>query len=55
MKFQPDTFLGTNAVTRHEAGAVWVNCERFEGSVLVRDGISAVGEATMPKFEGDKV
>jgi uncharacterized protein len=35
MKFQPDTFLGTNAVTRHESGAVWVNGERFAGSVLV--------------------
>jgi uncharacterized protein len=35
MKFQPDTFLGTNAITRHEAGAVWVNGERFDGSVLV--------------------
>jgi hypothetical protein len=22
--------------------------------VLVRDGISAAGEATMPRFEGDK-
>jgi hypothetical protein len=22
--------------------------------VLVRDGISATGEATMPRFEGDK-
>jgi len=35
MKFQPDTFLGTNAITRHETGAVWVNGERFEGSALV--------------------
>jgi len=35
MKFQPDSFLGTNAVTRHEAGAIWVNGERAEGSVLV--------------------
>jgi hypothetical protein len=23
--------------------------------VLVRDGVSAVGEATMPKFEGDNL
>jgi len=35
MKFQPDTFAGTNAITRHEAGAVWVNGQRFEGSLLV--------------------
>jgi uncharacterized protein len=35
MKFQPDTFHGTNAITRHETGAVWVNAERVEGSVLV--------------------
>jgi uncharacterized protein len=35
MKFQPDTFAGSNAITRHEAGAVWVNGQRFEGSLLV--------------------
>jgi uncharacterized protein len=35
MKFQPDTFAGTNAISRHEQGAVWVNSERFDGSVLV--------------------
>jgi uncharacterized protein len=35
MKFQPDTFTGTNAISRHEPGAVWVNSQRFEGSLLV--------------------
>jgi uncharacterized protein len=35
MKFQPDTFAGTNAISRHEPGAVWVNNQRFEGSLLV--------------------
>lgn len=35
MKFQPDTFVGTNAISRHEPGAVWVNNQRFEGSLLV--------------------
>ena len=35
MKFQPDTFAGTNAISRHEQGAVWVNNQRFEGSLLV--------------------
>jgi uncharacterized protein len=35
MKFQPDTFAGTNAITRHEAGAVWVNGQRHDGSLLV--------------------
>lgn len=35
MKFQPDTFAGTNAISRHEGGAVWVNGERFEGALLV--------------------
>ena len=35
MKFQPDTFAGTNAISRHEQGAVWVNNERFEGGLLV--------------------
>jgi uncharacterized protein len=35
MKFQPDTFAGTNAISRHEPGAVWVNHQRFDGSLLV--------------------
>jgi len=35
MKFQPDSLAGTNAISRHEPGAVWVNGERHEGSVLV--------------------
>jgi uncharacterized protein len=35
MKFQPDTFAGTNAISRHEPGAVWVNSQRFEGSLVV--------------------
>jgi uncharacterized protein len=35
MKFQPDTFAGSNAISRHDAAAVWVNGQRFEGSLLV--------------------
>ena len=35
MKFQPDTFDGSNAVSRHEADAVWVNGQRHQGSLLV--------------------
>jgi uncharacterized protein len=35
MKFQPDTFAGTNAISRHEAGVVWVNGQRFSGPLLV--------------------
>ncbi len=35
MKFQPDTFAGTNAISRHEPGVVWVNNQRFDGSLLV--------------------
>jgi uncharacterized protein len=35
MKFQPDTFAGSNAISRHDPGAVWVNGRRFEGSLLV--------------------
>ena len=43
MKFQPDTFDGTNAITRVDSGSVWVNGRRFEGSLLVpwRGGVSA--------------
>ncbi len=35
MKFQPDTLPGTNAISAHDAGCVWVNGQRFEGSLLV--------------------
>lgn len=35
MKFQPETFDGRNAITRHEPDAVWVNGERFGHSILV--------------------
>jgi uncharacterized protein len=35
MKFQPDTFPGTNAITRQDGVAVWVNGERHEGALLV--------------------
>jgi uncharacterized protein len=35
MKFQPDTFSGTHAITRREGRALWVDAQRFEGSVLV--------------------
>jgi uncharacterized protein len=35
MKFQPDSLAGTNAISAHEPGAVWVNGQRFEGSLLV--------------------
>jgi uncharacterized protein len=35
MKFQPDSLAGTNTVTRHESGAVWINGKPWTGSVLV--------------------
>jgi uncharacterized protein len=35
MKFQPDSLAGTNTVSRHERGAVWVNGVRWGHSVLV--------------------
>jgi uncharacterized protein len=35
MKFQPDSLAGTNAISRHERGAVWVNGIRWGHSVLV--------------------
>jgi uncharacterized protein len=35
MKFQPDSLAGTNAISRVESDAVWVNGQRFEGSLLV--------------------
>jgi len=35
MKFQPDSLAGTNTVSRHETGSVWVNGVRWGHSVLV--------------------
>lgn len=35
MKFQPDHLAGTNAITRHEPGALWVGSQRFDRSLLV--------------------
>jgi uncharacterized protein len=35
MKFQPDALAGTNVISAHEPGAVWVNGQRFQGSLLV--------------------
>jgi uncharacterized protein len=35
MKFQPDALGGTNVISAHDAGVVWVNGQRFEGSLLV--------------------
>ena len=35
MKFQPDKLAGTNTVSRHERGGVWINGVRWTQSVLV--------------------
>jgi uncharacterized protein len=35
VKFQPDHLAGTNAITRHEPGSLWVGNQRFDRSVLV--------------------
>ncbi|MDP1692373.1 MAG: Mth938-like domain-containing protein [Burkholderiaceae bacterium] len=35
MKFQPDSLAGTNTISRHERGQVWVNGVRWGHSVLV--------------------
>ena len=35
MKFQPDSLPGTNVLTRHEAGRVWVGSQPFAHSVVV--------------------
>jgi uncharacterized protein len=35
MKFQPDSLPGTNAISRVDADAVWVNGQRFESGLLV--------------------
>ena len=35
MKFQPDSLPGTNTVSRHEPGTVWINAAPWTQSVLV--------------------
>jgi uncharacterized protein len=35
LKFQPDHLAGTNAVTRHSSGEIWVGTTRFTASLLV--------------------
>lgn len=35
MKFQPESLPGTNTISRHEPGALWINGVRWEQSVLV--------------------
>ncbi|NRF69917.1 Xcc1710-like domain-containing protein [Aquincola sp. S2] len=35
MKFQPDHLAGTNVITRHGPGELWVGDQRFEHSLLV--------------------
>ena len=35
MKFQPETTLGVNPITRQEPGRIWVGSTPFEASVLV--------------------
>ncbi len=35
MKFQPDVLVGTNVITRQDAGALWVGPVRFDHSLLV--------------------
>jgi uncharacterized protein len=58
MKFQPDSLAGTNTVSRHESGAVWINGKRWDHSVLVpwrgdvqRWPLDALAELTAGHFE----
>ena len=55
MKFQTDTPLGVNVVTRHESGRVWVGATAYDHSLLLPwsgavlpwgvDGFDALGAA----------
>lgn len=35
VKFQPDQLAGTNVITRHDSGEVWVGTQPHHGSLLV--------------------
>ncbi len=49
-KFALDVWYVDNRTLWLDVHILWLTVRK----VLVRDGISAAGEATMPKFEGDK-
>lgn len=49
-KFTLDVWYVDNQSLRLDIKILWMTVRK----VLVRDGISAAGEATMPRFEGDK-
>lgn len=50
-KFALDVWYVDNRSMWLDVRILWLTVRK----VLVRDGISAAGEATMPKFEGDKL
>jgi uncharacterized protein len=55
MKFQPETLAGVNAITRHDAGRIWVGTQAYAHSLIVpwagevlewhADGFDALGPA----------
>lgn len=49
-KFKLDVWYVDNSSLLLDIKILWLTVKK----VLVRDGISAAGEATMPKFQGDK-
>ena len=49
-KFALDVWYVDHRILRLDVRILWLTVRK----VLVRDGISAAGEATMPRFEGDK-
>jgi lipopolysaccharide/colanic/teichoic acid biosynthesis glycosyltransferase len=49
-KFKLDVWYVDNCSLLLDIKILWLTVKK----VLVRDGISAAGEATMPRFEGDK-
>lgn len=49
-KFKLDVWYVDNGSLLLDIKILWLTVKK----VLVRDGISAAGEATMPKFQGDK-
>jgi uncharacterized protein len=57
MKLQPDRLEGTNAITRHEPGRIWVNSTPWTNSVLVPHrgdvrpwGVSGIGGLNAEDF-----
>lgn len=55
MKFQPDHLAGTNAISRHQSGTVWVNQTPWRHSLVVpwQGGVQDWPPSTLAELEAE--